>query len=188
MSSQVSVESLSAYWETHYGKCAWGRSQDHWSGTKVSSSGPSLPSHSFFQAENNALGHSSHLNNTRVSSVSFAESFIFCVFHAASIFGSLLLRNPAGHQKLDMAEKKKAQEFIHLFLCNSPWAYLLSCLLEAANYQPYLFKIKNHHKKMRGLLEAKAAAACFLSPDTPQPWLSQSCHSELWRHGGNPPQ
>ncbi|CAD7684198.1 unnamed protein product [Nyctereutes procyonoides] len=38
----------------------------------------------------------------------------------ASIFGSLLLRNPAGHQKLDMAEKKKAQEFIHLFLCNSP--------------------------------------------------------------------
>ncbi|XP_078308187.1 type II inositol 1,4,5-trisphosphate 5-phosphatase isoform X1 [Panthera onca] len=38
----------------------------------------------------------------------------------ASIFGSLLLRNPAGHQKLDMAEKKKAQEFIHQFLCNSP--------------------------------------------------------------------
>ncbi|XP_030872623.1 type II inositol 1,4,5-trisphosphate 5-phosphatase isoform X2 [Leptonychotes weddellii] len=38
----------------------------------------------------------------------------------ASIFGSLLLRNPAGHQKLDTAEKKKAQEFIHLFLCNSP--------------------------------------------------------------------
>ncbi|XP_064137817.1 type II inositol 1,4,5-trisphosphate 5-phosphatase isoform X2 [Loxodonta africana] len=37
----------------------------------------------------------------------------------ASIFGSLLLRNPAGHQKLDMAEKKKAQEFIHQFLCNS---------------------------------------------------------------------
>ncbi|XP_019513697.1 PREDICTED: type II inositol 1,4,5-trisphosphate 5-phosphatase isoform X2 [Hipposideros armiger] len=38
----------------------------------------------------------------------------------ASIFGSLLLRNPAGHQKLDMLEKKKAQEFIHQFLCNSP--------------------------------------------------------------------
>ncbi|XP_066125698.1 type II inositol 1,4,5-trisphosphate 5-phosphatase isoform X1 [Saccopteryx bilineata] len=38
----------------------------------------------------------------------------------ASIFGSLLLRNPAGHQKLEMAEKKKAQEFIHQFLCNSP--------------------------------------------------------------------
>ncbi|KAF6109164.1 inositol polyphosphate-5-phosphatase B [Phyllostomus discolor] len=37
----------------------------------------------------------------------------------ASIFGSLLLRNPAGHQKLEMAEKKKAQEFIHQFLCNS---------------------------------------------------------------------
>ncbi|KAK2500995.1 hypothetical protein MC885_007957 [Smutsia gigantea] len=37
----------------------------------------------------------------------------------ASIFGSLLLRNPAGHQKLDMAEKKKAQEFIHQFLCNA---------------------------------------------------------------------
>lgn len=36
----------------------------------------------------------------------------------ASIFGSLLLRSPAGHQKLDMAEKKKAQEFIHHFLCN----------------------------------------------------------------------
>lgn len=35
----------------------------------------------------------------------------------ASIFGSLLLRNPARHQKLDMAEKKKAQEFIHQFLC-----------------------------------------------------------------------
>ncbi|XP_059233309.1 type II inositol 1,4,5-trisphosphate 5-phosphatase isoform X1 [Mustela nigripes] len=38
----------------------------------------------------------------------------------ASVFGSLLLRNPAGHRKPDMAEKKKAQEFIHLFLCNSP--------------------------------------------------------------------
>ncbi|XP_058535013.1 LOW QUALITY PROTEIN: type II inositol 1,4,5-trisphosphate 5-phosphatase [Ochotona princeps] len=36
----------------------------------------------------------------------------------ASIFGSLLLRNPAGHLKLEMAEKKKAQEFIHQFLCN----------------------------------------------------------------------
>ncbi|XP_030679333.1 type II inositol 1,4,5-trisphosphate 5-phosphatase isoform X2 [Nomascus leucogenys] len=36
----------------------------------------------------------------------------------ASIFGSLLLRNPAGHQKLDTTEKKKAQEFIHQFLCN----------------------------------------------------------------------
>lgn len=35
----------------------------------------------------------------------------------ATIFGSLLLRNPAGHQKLDMVEKKKAQEFIHQFLC-----------------------------------------------------------------------
>uniref|UniRef100_A0A8C3W2J1 phosphoinositide 5-phosphatase n=1 Tax=Catagonus wagneri TaxID=51154 RepID=A0A8C3W2J1_9CETA len=40
----------------------------------------------------------------------------------ASIFGSLLLRSPAGHQKLEMAEKKKAQEFIHQFLCNSPLA------------------------------------------------------------------
>nr|KAF6444001.1 inositol polyphosphate-5-phosphatase B [Molossus molossus] len=38
----------------------------------------------------------------------------------ASIFGSLLLRNPAGHQKLEMTEKKKAQEFIYQFLCNSP--------------------------------------------------------------------
>ncbi|XP_075410241.1 type II inositol 1,4,5-trisphosphate 5-phosphatase [Tenrec ecaudatus] len=38
----------------------------------------------------------------------------------ASIFGSLLLRNPAGHQKLEMAEKKKAQGFIHQFLCSSP--------------------------------------------------------------------
>lgn len=37
----------------------------------------------------------------------------------ASIFGSLLLRNPAGHQKLEMAEKKKAQEFIHQFLFHS---------------------------------------------------------------------
>ncbi|XP_060062163.1 type II inositol 1,4,5-trisphosphate 5-phosphatase isoform X2 [Erinaceus europaeus] len=37
----------------------------------------------------------------------------------ASIFGSLLLRNPAGHQKLEMVEKKKAQEFIHQYLCNS---------------------------------------------------------------------
>nr|KAF6378449.1 inositol polyphosphate-5-phosphatase B [Myotis myotis] len=37
----------------------------------------------------------------------------------ASVFGSLLLRNPAGQQKLEMAEKK-AQEFIHQFLCNSP--------------------------------------------------------------------
>ncbi|XP_037683598.1 type II inositol 1,4,5-trisphosphate 5-phosphatase isoform X3 [Choloepus didactylus] len=36
----------------------------------------------------------------------------------ASIFGSLLLRSPAGHQKLEVAEKKKAQEFIHQFLCN----------------------------------------------------------------------
>ncbi|ERE85636.1 type II inositol-1,4,5-trisphosphate 5-phosphatase-like protein [Cricetulus griseus] len=36
----------------------------------------------------------------------------------ASIFGSLLLRNPAGRQKLDMVEKKKAQEFIHQFLCS----------------------------------------------------------------------
>ncbi|XP_045404173.1 type II inositol 1,4,5-trisphosphate 5-phosphatase isoform X7 [Lemur catta] len=36
----------------------------------------------------------------------------------ASIFGSLLLRNPAGDQKLEMTEKKKAQEFIHQFLCN----------------------------------------------------------------------
>uniref|UniRef100_A0A8C5LKP2 Type II inositol 1,4,5-trisphosphate 5-phosphatase n=1 Tax=Jaculus jaculus TaxID=51337 RepID=A0A8C5LKP2_JACJA len=36
----------------------------------------------------------------------------------ASIFGSLLLRNPAHHQKLEIAEKKKAQEFIHQFLCN----------------------------------------------------------------------
>lgn len=34
----------------------------------------------------------------------------------ASIFGSLLLRNPARPQKLDMMEKKKAQEFIHQFL------------------------------------------------------------------------
>lgn len=74
----------------------------------------------FFQAENNAFRYSSQLNNTRISSVSFAESFVFCVFHAASVFGGLLLRNPAGHQKPDMAEKKKAQEFIHLFLCNSP--------------------------------------------------------------------
>ncbi|XP_006867618.1 PREDICTED: type II inositol 1,4,5-trisphosphate 5-phosphatase [Chrysochloris asiatica] len=38
----------------------------------------------------------------------------------ASTFGSLLLRNPAGHQKIEMAEKKKAQEFIHQFLCSSP--------------------------------------------------------------------
>ncbi|GAB1288892.1 Type II inositol 1,4,5-trisphosphate 5-phosphatase [Apodemus speciosus] len=38
----------------------------------------------------------------------------------ASIFGSLLLRNPAPHPKLDMAEKKKAQEFIHQFLCSPP--------------------------------------------------------------------
>lgn len=37
----------------------------------------------------------------------------------ASLFGSLLLRNPAGHQRLDIAEKKKAQEFIHQYLCNS---------------------------------------------------------------------
>ncbi|XP_054994966.1 type II inositol 1,4,5-trisphosphate 5-phosphatase isoform X2 [Sorex araneus] len=37
----------------------------------------------------------------------------------ASLFGSLLLRNPAGHQRLDTAEKKKAQEFIHQYLCNS---------------------------------------------------------------------
>lgn len=36
----------------------------------------------------------------------------------ASIFGSLLLRNPAGRQKLDMVEKKKAQGFIHQFLCS----------------------------------------------------------------------
>ncbi|XP_015454470.1 type II inositol 1,4,5-trisphosphate 5-phosphatase isoform X3 [Pteropus alecto] len=37
----------------------------------------------------------------------------------ASIFGSLLLRHPAGHQKLETAEKK-AQEFIRQFLYNSP--------------------------------------------------------------------
>ncbi|KAM5161153.1 type II inositol 1,4,5-trisphosphate 5-phosphatase isoform 4-T5 [Callospermophilus lateralis] len=36
----------------------------------------------------------------------------------ASIFGSLLLRNPAQHQKPEITEKKKAQEFIHQFLCN----------------------------------------------------------------------
>ncbi|XP_069864877.1 type II inositol 1,4,5-trisphosphate 5-phosphatase isoform X1 [Dipodomys merriami] len=36
----------------------------------------------------------------------------------ASIFGSLLLRNPTGHPKLEITEKKKAQEFIHQFLCN----------------------------------------------------------------------
>ncbi|XP_072466097.1 type II inositol 1,4,5-trisphosphate 5-phosphatase isoform X3 [Notamacropus eugenii] len=34
----------------------------------------------------------------------------------ASTFGSLLLRSPAGHQKPDMAEKKKAQDFIQQFL------------------------------------------------------------------------
>ncbi|XP_007492882.1 type II inositol 1,4,5-trisphosphate 5-phosphatase isoform X1 [Monodelphis domestica] len=34
----------------------------------------------------------------------------------ASIFGSLLLRSPAGHQKPDVTEKKKAQDFIHQFL------------------------------------------------------------------------
>uniref|UniRef100_A0A8D2CTC6 Rho-GAP domain-containing protein n=1 Tax=Sciurus vulgaris TaxID=55149 RepID=A0A8D2CTC6_SCIVU len=36
----------------------------------------------------------------------------------ASIFGSVLLRNPARHQKPKMAEKKKALEFIPQFLCN----------------------------------------------------------------------
>ncbi|XP_048671685.1 type II inositol 1,4,5-trisphosphate 5-phosphatase isoform X2 [Marmota marmota marmota] len=36
----------------------------------------------------------------------------------ASVFGSLLLRNPAQHQKPEITEKKKAQEFIHQFLCN----------------------------------------------------------------------
>uniref|UniRef100_A0A8C9PVA9 Type II inositol 1,4,5-trisphosphate 5-phosphatase n=1 Tax=Spermophilus dauricus TaxID=99837 RepID=A0A8C9PVA9_SPEDA len=36
----------------------------------------------------------------------------------ASIFGSLLLRNPAQHQKPEITEKKKAQEFIHQFLCH----------------------------------------------------------------------
>ncbi|XP_042530831.1 type II inositol 1,4,5-trisphosphate 5-phosphatase isoform X1 [Dipodomys spectabilis] len=36
----------------------------------------------------------------------------------ASIFGSLLLRNPTGHPKLEITEKKKAQEFIHQFLSN----------------------------------------------------------------------
>ncbi|MBZ3882208.1 Type II inositol 1,4,5-trisphosphate 5-phosphatase [Sciurus carolinensis] len=36
----------------------------------------------------------------------------------ASIFGSLLLQNPAYHQKPEMEEKKKVQEFIHQFLCN----------------------------------------------------------------------
>ncbi|XP_074161302.1 LOW QUALITY PROTEIN: type II inositol 1,4,5-trisphosphate 5-phosphatase [Sminthopsis crassicaudata] len=34
----------------------------------------------------------------------------------ASTFGSLLLRSPAGHQKPDVAEKKKAQDFIQQFL------------------------------------------------------------------------
>lgn len=48
-------------------------------------------------------------------------------------------------------------------------------LLEAATYQPHLFKIKNYHKKMQGLLEAKAAAACFLSPDIPH----HGCHSPV---------
>ncbi|XP_044801166.2 type II inositol 1,4,5-trisphosphate 5-phosphatase isoform X3 [Bubalus bubalis] len=44
----------------------------------------------------------------------------------ASIFGSLLLRNPAGHQKLEMAEKKKAQEFVHQFLTQPEPLSLLS--------------------------------------------------------------
>ncbi|XP_017897412.1 PREDICTED: type II inositol 1,4,5-trisphosphate 5-phosphatase isoform X3 [Capra hircus] len=44
----------------------------------------------------------------------------------ASIFGSLLLRNPAGHQKLEMAEKKKAQEFVHQFLTHPEPLSLLS--------------------------------------------------------------
>uniref|UniRef100_F7BG47 phosphoinositide 5-phosphatase n=1 Tax=Ornithorhynchus anatinus TaxID=9258 RepID=F7BG47_ORNAN len=34
----------------------------------------------------------------------------------ASIFGSLLLRSPSGHPSPDVAEKKKAQDFIHQFL------------------------------------------------------------------------
>ncbi|KAF4021963.1 hypothetical protein G4228_013003 [Cervus hanglu yarkandensis] len=44
----------------------------------------------------------------------------------SSIFGSLLLRNPAGHQKLEMAEKKKAQEFVHQFLTHPEPLSLLS--------------------------------------------------------------
>lgn len=61
-------------------------------------------------------------HNTKKLAPSFAELSVFCVFHAASVFGGLLLRNPAGHQKLEMA--KKAREFIHQFLCSSPWAAL----------------------------------------------------------------
>ncbi|XP_038614088.1 type II inositol 1,4,5-trisphosphate 5-phosphatase isoform X2 [Tachyglossus aculeatus] len=34
----------------------------------------------------------------------------------ASIFGSLLLRSPSGHPSPDVAEKRKAQDFVHQFL------------------------------------------------------------------------
>lgn len=48
----------------------------------------------------------------------------YCVFHAASIFGGLLLRPPPKNPKPDVTEKRKAQQFIHQFLLregNSRW-------------------------------------------------------------------
>lgn len=38
------------------------------------------------------------------------------LFPAASVFGGLLLRPPPGHPTPDIAEKRKAQQFIHQFL------------------------------------------------------------------------
>lgn len=71
----------------------------------------------------------------------------------------------------------------NLFTCSSathPEPISSPLLLEAVNYQPHLFKIKNYHNKMWGVLEAKAATAYFLSPDTtPHPTMAVTVLS-LW--------
>lgn len=38
------------------------------------------------------------------------------LFHAASVFGGLLLRPPPGQPTPDITEKRKAQQFIRQFL------------------------------------------------------------------------
>lgn len=51
-------------------------------------------------------------------------SLSFFLKNAASIFGGLLLRPPPGHPTPDIAEKRKAQQFIHQFLLREdtlPW-------------------------------------------------------------------
>lgn len=90
----------------------------------------------------------------------------------ASIFGSLLLRNPAGHQKLDMAEKKKAQEFIHQFLCNAHWAYLLSYFTRGSQIPaPPVSAQEPPYKDVRPL-GSKSGSCLFSEPRYPTPTMT----------------